>query len=120
MKRTVNSDTRGLGIMLGRLATKSKKGVWADLAEKVTAPVRKKAEINVYRLSVVAAANKGKILVVPGKVLSAGESAKGIEVACLSCSKAARDKITKAGGKVMGIMELIESKASASKVVIVQ
>ena len=120
MKRRINPKVRGLSIDLDRQGTKTKKGVWFDLAERVSKPVRKRAEINLYRLSEAAEINKGKLLVVPGKVLSGGEAKAKMEVACMSCSKSAREKITNAGGIVIGINELMDGKHPENKIAIVQ
>ena len=68
---------------------------------------------------VAAAKNAGKTIVVPGKVLATGVAGAKIEVACISCSAAARQKIVKAGGKVISIKQLAQAKPEASKMVII-
>ena len=120
MKRQVNEKVLELSVDLEKLGKKSKKALWLDLAERVLVPVRKRAEVNVYELGEVAKKNSSKILVVPGKILGAGDANGKIEVACMGCSSTAKRKILKAGGKVLGIKELLASKPAASKVVIVE
>ncbi len=119
MTRFINEKARQLSIELEKLAGKEKAGIWLDLAHRVSRPVRKKAEVNLYSLSVAAAKNAGKTIVVPGKVLATGVAGAKIEVACLSCSAAARQKIVKAGGKVLSIKQLAAAKPEAGKMVII-
>ncbi len=113
-------STRELIVDLEKKGKKVQKAVWKKLSQKLARPTRQRAEINVYRLSEIALKNAGRVLVVPGKILSKGDVAGKIEVACFSCSKKAKEKIGKAGGKVMSLKELIESKTEPSKMVIVQ
>ncbi len=112
-------STREIIVDLDKHGKKSKKNVWRDLAERIAKPSRQRASVNVYKLSRLAKANVGKVLVVPGKVLAKGVAEVKMEVACLACSAQARSEIEKAKGKVMGMKELIASKAGADKLVIV-
>lgn len=120
MKREVNEKNRKLGIELEKLSKKTKKNVWRDLAERIVTPVRRRAEVNVYELSKLAKKNKGKTLVVPGKVIAAGDATEKMEVACIACSQGAKKKIAKTGGKVLTISGLLAEKAEAKKLVIVE
>ncbi len=120
MKREINAKARGLSISLEKLGRKTGKGLWKRLAYSVARPVRKKAEVNLYELSEAAGKNAGKTLVVAGKVLATGEATGKMEVACISCSAAAKQKIINAGGKVMGIGELLSTSPDAGKVVIIE
>ncbi len=120
MKREINEAARELSVSLEKLGKKSGKGLWLDLAYRVCRPVRRKAQVNLYRLSAAAKKNAGKTLVVPGKVLATGDAPEKTEVACLSCSGSAREKIAKAGGKVISIKELASEKIEPGKVVIVE
>ena len=120
MKRFVNEKSRELSIDLEKLAGKEGRGIWQDLAYRVSRPVRQKAEVNLYSLSEMAAKNGGKTLVVPGKVLATGVAGPKIEVACLSCSATARQKIVKAGGKVLTIKQLAAAKPAPKTMVIIQ
>ena len=45
------------------------------------------------------------IVLVPGKLLSEGIAEKGMQVACLSASEKAREKVEKAGGKILSLEE---------------
>ena len=110
--------TREIIVDLDKHGKESRKSVWRDLAERVAKPSRLRASVNIYKLSKLAKANPGKILVVPGKVLAKGIADTKIDVACLACSAQARVEIAKAKGKVMSLKELIASKTGADKLVI--
>ena len=115
-----NEKTREIIVDLDKFGKKAKKELWRDLAERIGKPSRHRASINVYKLSRLAKANAGKVLVVPGKVLAKGNAETIIEVACLACSGKARREIENAKGKVMSFKELLASKPHADKMVIVQ
>jgi large subunit ribosomal protein L18e len=57
-------------------------------------------------------------VVVPGKVLASGELDHEVSVAALSFSKAAREKIEKAKGKALTIMELVSKNPKGTKVML--
>jgi len=116
MKRTFPSkeSTRKLIIALEKKGKKDKAGVWLGIAGKISSPTRIRAKVNLWKLSKLAAKNKGKLLVVPGKVLGTGELENSAEVAAFSFSDSAKKKIEKVKGKVISLQELIESKAKAS------
>ena len=64
-----------------------------ELAAKLSAPSRKKAEVNVGRLGEAKTAE----VIVPGKVLGAGEISKKMTVYAMSFSGQAEEKLKKAG-----------------------
>ncbi len=120
MKGNAKKSTRTIAIGLEKKGKKEGKNVWKELARRIMRPSRKKAEVNVYKLDMLAGKNEGKIFVVPGKVLSKGSIAHKIEVACLACSEKARQKIMGAKGKVMTLNQLIEESPGADKMVIIE
>lgn len=99
--------------LIGRLE-KTKEPIWRDVAEKLRAPRRSKATLNVIDLERHAAA--GETVVVPGIVLSNGELTKAVHVAAWRFSPAAAAKIKKAKGDTMTIGELLERNKSGSNV----
>jgi large subunit ribosomal protein L18e len=58
-------------------------------------------------------------VIVPGKVLGAGELDHPVTVAAFSFSKTAIDKITRAGGRVISIFKLLEERPTGSNVKII-
>src|SRR3989338_3798779 len=111
--------TREIIVDLEKEGKKSGKAVWLKISERLSASSRRRAQVNVYSLSELAKKNPGKILVVPGKVLSKGNAEGKIEVACFACSEKARKAMEGAKGKVMTLKELIAPKTAPGKMVIV-
>jgi len=56
------------------------------------------------------------MIIVPGKVLGSGVITKRVSVAAWKFSKSAREKIEKAGGRVMSIRELMSENPKGTNV----
>ncbi|MBI1971850.1 MAG: 50S ribosomal protein L18e [Candidatus Aenigmarchaeota archaeon] len=85
---------------------------WERVVEELTGPSRRGGEVN---LSSIGRYSSGTVLV-PGTVLGTGELSKPVTVAALRFSKSAKEKITKAGGKTMTIVELAKENPKCSNV----
>jgi len=92
--------------------------VWRDIAVRLEGPMRNWAEVNVGKLNRYA--DENDIVVVPGKLLGAGEIAKKVTVAAYSFSGQAKDKVSKAGGQNMSIEELVAKYPKGSNVKIMR
>jgi len=88
--------------------------IWRDIAKRLEKPRRNWAETNLSKLDRYAA--DGETIIVPGKVLGAGNISKKITVAAYSFSAAAESAIVAAGGKVMTISDLMAENPKGSKV----
>ena len=88
--------------------------VWRDIALRLEGPIRHWAEVNVGKINRYASENE--VVVVPGKLLGAGEIEKKVTVAAYRSSGQARDKIEKAGGKSLSIEELVSQNPKGSNV----
>ena len=88
--------------------------IWRDIALRLEAPSRVWAEANLSKIEKYAA--DGETIIVPGKVLAAGEISKKVNVAAYSFSAKAAAAIVAAGGKTMTIKELMDENPSGSKV----
>ena len=88
--------------------------VWRDIALRLEGPMRNWPEVNVGKLNRFAGENE--TIVVPGKLLGAGEIAKKITVAAYRSSGQAKDKIEKAGGRSISIEELVVMNPKGSRV----
>ncbi len=64
-------------------------------------------------------AKEGESIIVPGKVLAAGEISKGTNIAAVSFSETARKKIVDGKGKVMTILDLVKENPKGSNVRII-
>ncbi|MGA1820164.1 MAG: 50S ribosomal protein L18e [Thermoplasmatota archaeon] len=81
--------------------------IWRDIAKRLEKPSRVWAEVNISRLALHT--EKGETLIIPGKLLGAGEIDYPVTVAAFKASRGAADKITAAGGSVLSISQLIQS-----------
>lgn len=91
---------------LKKISRENKAPIWRDIAKRLESPSRVWAEVNVSRIAFYS--KKGEVLVVPGKILGAGEIDYPITVAAFKATKGAREKITAAGGTVLTIPQLVE------------
>lgn len=99
---------------LKHLSYKKKVRIWKDVAERLSKPSKNWAEVNLSRIA--RHAKKREIILVPGKLLGAGNIDIPVTVAAFNSSESARRKIEKAGGKVLPIQELMKAKPDGSKV----
>ena len=88
--------------------------VWRDIALRLEGPARNWAEVNVGKVNRYAGENE--TVVIPGKLLGAGEIEKKVIVAAYRSSGQAKEKIEKAGGKSISIEELVAKNPKGSRV----
>lgn len=112
-------STKDLVIELRKNAREKKEKIWLDLAKRLSKPTRTLARVNIEGIARIAGKQKGKILVVPGKVLSKGELTETVEVAAFAFSEKAGEKIN-AKGKAYSLPELMESGKKARDMLIVK
>jgi len=110
MERSVKSgptdpNTRALINALRKTSTKHNAGIWKRVAELIARPARKRATVNIGKISRHTSA--GDIIVVPGKVLGSGNLSHKVTVAALNASTSARTVIVGAGGSLITIDELL-------------
>jgi len=79
--------------------------IWRDIAERLERPLRVWPEVNVGKIERYA--NDSETIIVPGKVLGAGNISKKVTVSAFKFSSEAREKIENAGGRVLTIEELM-------------
>jgi len=97
------------------IAAKKAKG-WNEVASLVASPRRNHKEINLSDINKI----NGKIVVIPGKVLSQGELEKKVKIVAISFSESAKEKIKKAGSEFNTILEEIKSNPEAKGVEILK
>jgi len=88
--------------------------IWRDVARRLEGPSRNWAEVNVSKVSRYAEDND--TIVIPGKLLGAGEIDKKVTIAVYSASRKAVNKVESAGGKVIGVLELAGTNPKGSGV----
>ena len=84
----------------------NKSPIWRDVAKRLEKSRKNWAQVNLSRIDLHATA--GETILVPGKLLGAGELDKKLTIAAFSASGAARAKVEGAGGKVLTIRELMD------------
>ena len=115
MKRTGPSDqnVRKLIEDIRSMGYEHKNKFLLNLAERLEISRRRRPNVNVSKLERVC--NENENIVVPGKLLSYGILKKPLVVYAMTYSKTAEDKITKAGGKLFTINELVKTNPKGSK-----
>lgn len=107
-------DNEGLNSLILELK-KSKKPMWLKVAYELARPRKKKTEMNLSRLDALIA--EGATVVVPGKILGAGNVSKKFNVAAFGFSNTAKMLIDKAGGKMLSIEDLFRENPNGSGIV---
>jgi large subunit ribosomal protein L18e len=119
MKRTIENDAnRELVVFLEKASKKNKAPVWGAVARAISCPRRERVCVNLGKIAKLAPS--GATVIVPGKILSGGELSGKLDIAALSFSASAKEKVAKAGGKLVSIRELAETKPKGSGVMIVK
>lgn len=108
VKRTLptNPRTRHTIKVLRRASTVNNTDIWRAISDSLCAPRRGSASVNLSKIDVLA--SEGEVVAVPGKVLGFGNLTKKVDVAALSFSQSAREKIAQAGGKALTLEALVE------------
>ncbi len=115
--KPLNKTDPGLIELISELKTLSRENeapIWRDIAKRLEKPSRVWAEVNVSKLSLYI--KKGETVIVPGKLLGAGDIEIPVTVATLKASSQARSKITAAGGTVLTIPQLAKTNPKGSGV----
>jgi len=116
--RPRNLEVRKVIIALEKKSRSSKKQVWKKLASCINVPRRSRISVNLWKLNKLAEKNKGKVLVVPGKVLSEGIFNQKAKIVALEISDRAKQKLL-VSGEYLSYFELMD-KVSANDLVIVK
>ena len=111
LKRKTNPE------LVKTIISAKKKENWLEVANLVSTPKRKRASVNLRDIE--SQAEEGKIIVIPGKVLSSGELTKKLKIVALTFSEVALEKIKKAGGSVSYIKDEIKNNSEAKNIQII-
>ncbi|MEM3617157.1 MAG: 50S ribosomal protein L18e [Candidatus Bathyarchaeia archaeon] len=104
-------------LFLKKQSKESGTKIWRSVAELLAKSRRKRITVNISRLNRYA--GKNEMVVVPGKVLGAGEIDHPVIVAAFAFTQNAREKIKKARGKCLSIIEFAKKNPKGSKVKII-
>jgi len=97
-----------------RLLRKQKAAIWKRVAKDLEKPTRVRRAVNLERINRYT--KDGDVVVVPGKVLSAGDLNKKITIAAWQFSETAKQKIKAAGGEIITFKQLIDKNPKGTKV----
>lgn len=104
---STNEELQVLIKTLKQVSSTEKSNIWKRVALDLSKPTRQRRVVNLSRINRVTKDND--IIVIPGKVLSAGEIDHKVKVAAFTFSKNAIEKISHANGTVITIAELLKS-----------
>ncbi len=116
MKHNYKTNPQILDLISGlkKQSREKETPLWRDIAQRLSRPTRQYTEVNLSRINRY---TKDKdLILVPGKVLGAGEIEHTLTVAALSFSSSAKSKITAAGGSCLTIEELMNRNPDGSRV----
>jgi len=91
-----------------------KKKNWLGIAGILSSPRIKMINVNLDKIN--KEAKEGETIIIAGKVLSQGEVTKKIKVVAMSFSGKAKEKILKAKGETLTILEEIKKNPEAKNV----
>lgn len=116
MKHNYKTNPQILDLIteLKKQSREKEASLWRDIALRLEAPSRNYAEVNLSRINRYT--KEKDVILVPGKVLGAGEVNHKLTVAALGFSGSARNKIAAAGGTCVSIEELMEMNPEGSNV----
>lgn len=120
MKKTRSSNPNLVKLIeeLKKKAYAENAPIWRDLAKRLSRSSKRRAEINISRLSRYTKEND--IVVVSGKILSSGTINHAITAAAFGFSKQAKEKISAAGGECISIIELMNRAPKGTNVIIME
>lgn len=117
MKKIISKTDPNLLSLIDELKRVSREkdvAIWRDIARRLDKPKRNWAEVNISRLERYA--EDGDVIIVPGKLLGAGNLSKKLTVAAFKFSDSARQKIEGAGGRNLSITELLQESPEGSSI----
>ena len=115
--KTTNPELISVLKTLIRTANEEDATIWDALADKLRKSKHARVSVNVSRINRYSTSDE--TVVVPGKVLGSGVLTHRVNVAALSFSKEAREKVEEAGGKCLTIQALIDMNPEGSGIKIV-
>ncbi len=112
--RKTNPHLQDLVDQLYRASREAEVALWRDVAKRLERPRRLWRAVNVGHVARHTEAND--VVLVPGKLLAAGEIDKPVTVAAFTFSEAAAKKLDASGGKALHIPELLAQNPTGSGV----
>jgi large subunit ribosomal protein L18e len=92
--------------------------IWLDVAERLAKPKSKRVAVNLSRIN--RHTKRSDTVIVPGKVLGAGNLSHSVTVAAFDASKKAEEKLKAARAKYLSIAELVAKNPTGANVKIIR
>ncbi len=102
---------------LKKLSVEKDAPIWKDIARRLEKPKRNWAAVNLSRIDRYT--HEHETVLIPGKVLSAGKLTKKVSIAAWDFSETSKEKIKKAGGKILSIEEVMKHNPTGKDIRIV-
>jgi large subunit ribosomal protein L18e len=115
--KTTNPQLVELINSLKKQSREAKVEIWADIAERLIKPKRRRIAVNLSRINRYT--KKKETVAVPGKVLGSGEISHPVTVAAFAFSKMAEEKIKAARGKCLTFPEIFQKNPKGSNIKII-
>ncbi len=115
--KTTNVYYYALIKQLRKVSRENKAKIWRYVAELLDRPRRKRVIVNLSKINRLT--KEGDTVVVPGKVLAGGDLTHPVTIAAYAFSEKAKEKITKAKGRAISILELVKENPKGSNVKII-
>ena len=118
-KRTGPSNPILLGIIqeLKKISREQSVNLWRRIANDLEKPTRQRRVVNLSSISRYTKENE--IIVVPGKVLGAGNLEHKLTISAFQFSNGAKEKIEKVGAKIIPLLELSKENPNGKGVRII-
>ena len=102
---------------LKRESISQKVNIWKRIAKDLEKPTRSRRVVNLSRINRYTKENE--TIIVPGKVLGAGDLKHKVNIAAFSFSESAKSEVSKLNGKCLTITELMQQNPKGNNVRII-
>ena len=111
-KRTgsTNPILLNLIVELKKKSNEHSANIWGRVADALEKPTRQRRVVNLSSLS--RHTKENEIIVVPGKVLGAGDLSHKLTISAFQFSGGAKEKLEKIGAKIVPLLELSKENPS--------
>ena len=117
INRKSNSELVKTVTYLKKASRENNSQLWKSVALRLEGPSQNWPSVNISKLEFIV--NKNSKVLVPGKLLGAGNITKKITVSAYSFTKSARSKVEAAGGKCLSYNDFIKSNPKGTDVVVI-
>jgi len=93
---------------------KNNAAVWKKLSKEMSVSNRNRTSVNLSHINRIT--KSGEEVVIPGKVLGAGELSHKLNIAAENFSSSAREKIIAAGGQCLSFEEIITKNPKGTNI----